>query len=321
MCDIKIGVFGNLGCEKTQLTLRFLRGDCNSNYMSDDFVKILNIDGNSIKLTIFDTAGQDEFNEMRFMYYSKIQAAILVFDISNPQSIDSIKSIYQEIQNNDNDLEIKFAVAANRGYLRDQKSKNLISTDLYKGLEKYFNCKIFETNAQTGKNVDEIFHYVIKECINLLNSDKGDNKHSKNKIDKKKKVQLKAEPRNMHNSSSSSDLKNQSKEKFPSKKDQRNSQTIDRAALTAISSDIVKKRSVSIVPKMISKNNEPLEVFSNPIGDEIKKVLQSRTKQLQQALEDKKQLENIIKQKDEELQKAYDRIKELENLLTCNNGC
>lgn len=75
---------------------------------------------------------------MRYTLYSKIQAAILVFDISNPSTIDDIKRIYQDIKEAEVDNIIN-AVAANRGYLRDENNNDLIDANRYDELEKFFN--------------------------------------------------------------------------------------------------------------------------------------------------------------------------------------
>ena len=48
----------------------------------------LNESSDEIKLEIWDTAGQERFYAITPMYYRKAHAAIVVFDISNKNSLD-----------------------------------------------------------------------------------------------------------------------------------------------------------------------------------------------------------------------------------------
>ena len=250
MCDLTVGVFSGPGCEKTTITLRYLKNefiDANIPSTDDEFSKVIEVD-KTVNLYIIDTAGQDDFKEMRYCYYTKIQAAILVFDISNPSTIDAIKSIYEDIKDAaEND--VVFVIAANRGYLRDENNDDLVSTEIYKDLEKHFNAKVFETNAKTGKNVQEIFQYITKQYLSSLE-----------------------------------------KEKFPKDKKQKKSPIVLTTNIQNSSQDLLKKRSTSFVPKMMTKkkldqeSNENTKgndftlsscVFGSPIGAEIKSILQS----------------------------------------------
>ena len=52
----------------------------------------LNIDNENVKLQIWDTAGQEDFQAITRAYYREAAAAILVYDVTNRQSYDKLQS-------------------------------------------------------------------------------------------------------------------------------------------------------------------------------------------------------------------------------------
>lgn len=60
----------------------------------------INIDTTRVKLQVWDTAGQERFKSMTPMYYRHANAALLVFDITQPSTFESIKVWVKELQRN-----------------------------------------------------------------------------------------------------------------------------------------------------------------------------------------------------------------------------
>ena len=82
----KIVLAGPRGSGKTNLLLRYADDCFSETYLSTigvDFkVKVLNVNGENIKLQIWDTSGQERFHSITKSYYRGAQAIILVFDLS-----------------------------------------------------------------------------------------------------------------------------------------------------------------------------------------------------------------------------------------------
>lgn len=167
----KIGMFGGGGVGKTCITLRYLKGEFTEGYIptiEDEFSKVIEVDNQTISLSVIDTAGQDDFSEMRYSYFKQVQAFVFVIDISNKQSIDDFKSIYNDA-NDSVDDKIVCVIAANKVDLRKEGKEDLIPKEEYSSLEKEFNCKVIETSAKDNTGIDELFLNVIRQ---LLNKDK-----------------------------------------------------------------------------------------------------------------------------------------------------
>lgn len=166
--EIMIGVFGGGGVDKTALTLRYLKGEWSLGYIptiEDEFAKIIDVDDKTVSLRVVDTAGQDDFAEMRYGYFAQVQGMIFVFDISNPCSIDDLRYMYKDALAFSEENVLFCAIAANKAHLREEGLTDLVPVSEYKKLEDEFKCRVFETSPKTGQNVDEIFRYVAKRII------------------------------------------------------------------------------------------------------------------------------------------------------------
>ena len=64
----------------------------------DNYVKRHDVDGQTYKLSILDTAGQDEFSLFRENYYKSGQGFIIVCSFDSRASLDEVRKFFDEIQ-------------------------------------------------------------------------------------------------------------------------------------------------------------------------------------------------------------------------------
>lgn len=180
--NIKIGIFGAKYSGKKSISLRYIKNEYTEGYIptiEDVFEKTIQIDNENIHISLINTDGQDDFWEMRNIYYRQSQGFILVFDIMNEDSIEYLKTIYNDIISCvDDKNNINCVLAANKSDLRDDNRSDIISVDEYNSLEKYFKCKIFEVSSKTGMNIDNMFDYLIKQIISKQAKPSQTNKES-----------------------------------------------------------------------------------------------------------------------------------------------
>lgn len=75
------------------------------NTIGVDFkVKYVDVDGQIVKLQIWDTAGQEKFKSITQSYYKSSQGCLAVFDITSKPSFDAIKSYIEYYVNESNTL-------------------------------------------------------------------------------------------------------------------------------------------------------------------------------------------------------------------------
>ena len=103
---LKYVIVGDSSVGKSCLLLRFADDQFNENYMATigvDFrFKTVKSNNKNVKLQIWDTAGQERFRTITNTYYKSIDmfynvgahAVILVYDITNLESFESIQSFW-----------------------------------------------------------------------------------------------------------------------------------------------------------------------------------------------------------------------------------
>ena len=100
--DVKVVLLGDTGVGKSSLVLRFLSdtfkpfsaSTIGASYMS----KIIEVQDRTIKFQIWDTAGQEKYKSLAPMYYRGSAAAILVYDITQRESLRTLKMWVAEVR-------------------------------------------------------------------------------------------------------------------------------------------------------------------------------------------------------------------------------
>eukprot|EP01087_Luapelamoeba_hula_P008825 TRINITY_DN2238_c0_g1_i2.p1 TRINITY_DN2238_c0_g1~~TRINITY_DN2238_c0_g1_i2.p1 ORF type:complete len:131 (+),score=22.26 TRINITY_DN2238_c0_g1_i2:58-450(+) len=92
--QFKLVLLGQAGVGKSNLVLRFVKGEFHENNESTIGAAFLTqtvalSDQTMVKFEIWDTAGQERFNSLAPMYYRGAQAALVVYDITNEVHIQS----------------------------------------------------------------------------------------------------------------------------------------------------------------------------------------------------------------------------------------
>jgi small GTP-binding protein len=164
----KIGIFGGGGVGKTALTLQFLRGQFVEEYiptLADDFAKDITVDGKPIHLEIIDTAGQDDFRQMRASFYSSVQGFLIVYSVIERNSLFEAEEIYKDILACLNKEAVPCVLAGNKADIKDETS---VSTEDGQGMAKTMGAKFFETSARTGQNVKASFDEAVRAVKRMV---------------------------------------------------------------------------------------------------------------------------------------------------------
>lgn len=180
----KVILAGDGAVGKTALRRTFMGQNFNGEYQltigADFSIKELFINDEkdneqkNIKFQIWDLAGQPRFQEVRSLYYSGVLGALLVYDITRPNSFDHIPNWLLEIKKYSRRDPVPVILLANKVDLKDE-AEFIIDTSegqslsekiakVYFGEENAQEIPYFETSAKTGENVDTAF-YKLGEII------------------------------------------------------------------------------------------------------------------------------------------------------------
>ena len=160
--QFKLIILGDSGVGKTCLLMRFTEDKFTPSHITTigiDFkTKTLNLNGKSVKLQIWDTAGQEKFRTITQTYYKGAMGIILAFDCSDEKSFGNIKSWMKQIEAHASPGVFQILIGNKSDLLN-----RVISTESAHKLADEYKIKYFETSAKNGTNVTEAFESIASE--------------------------------------------------------------------------------------------------------------------------------------------------------------
>lgn len=153
----KVAISGHGAVGKTTLLRRYATGKFQESRILTigvDFQTIeVELKGQSIKLTVWDLAGQERFAPFRGGFYKGARAVALVFDVSDRQSFDDLPHWIREAQ----------GVVPNAHLIVNGNKTDLprlVTLEEGKLYAASINAAYTETSAKTGDGVQRFFRYL-----------------------------------------------------------------------------------------------------------------------------------------------------------------
>jgi len=89
----KLVIVGDGACGKTSLLCVFAMGEFPKDYeptIFENYVAEIRLDGKPVQLALWDTAGQEEYERLRPLSYSKAHVILIAFAIDTPDSLENV---------------------------------------------------------------------------------------------------------------------------------------------------------------------------------------------------------------------------------------
>jgi small GTP-binding protein len=106
----------------------------------------------TVKLVLWDLAGQERFGCVRGDFYYGARVALIVFDLQNRGSFFDVKHWIRELKRHS--PHTPFILVGNKTDIQ----KREVSFDEAKAVAQDYSVPYFETSALQGKNVNELFN-------------------------------------------------------------------------------------------------------------------------------------------------------------------
>jgi len=166
----KIVLLGDGACGKTSLLNVFTRGYFPQVYeptVFENYVQDIYVDNTHIELSLWDTAGQEEFDRLRSLSYSDTHTIMLCFSVDSRDSLENVESKWVgEIASNCQG--VKLVLVALKCDLRetagdgdeDDEGRNASFIQYPEGLavaERIKALRYLECSARMNRGVNEAF--------------------------------------------------------------------------------------------------------------------------------------------------------------------
>ncbi|XP_028032996.1 ras-related protein Rab-21-like [Bombyx mandarina] len=163
--NFKVVLLGDGCVGKTSLLLRYIEDKFNEKHLTTlqaTFLnKRLNINGNRVNLSIWDTAGQEKFHALGPIYYRNSNGAILVYDITDEDSFRKVKNWVKELKKMLGS-DINLVIAGNKIDLEHERTVSLEEAESY---AKLVGAKHYYTSAKLNQGVEELFLDLTREML------------------------------------------------------------------------------------------------------------------------------------------------------------
>jgi small GTP-binding protein len=158
----KVCLLGDFAVGKTSLVRRYVYNHFDDRYISTIGVKVSRKtmvvpqagDGVELALMLWDLAGDNGFHEVRASYLRGAAGAVLVCDLTRPETLDSLQQYVDDLAGAS--PQARLIVAANKRDLIDQQLTGAQVVEV----AARFNATVHLTSAKTGDEVERLFRHL-----------------------------------------------------------------------------------------------------------------------------------------------------------------
>ena len=114
--------------------------------------------GKTVKIQIWDTAGQDRFRSITKNYYKGSHGIILIYDITNPITFENITHWVSQVREEASKNVVIYLI----GNKIDLEEERKVSTEEGEKLAEKLGLPFNETSAFDGTNINETFDDIVE---------------------------------------------------------------------------------------------------------------------------------------------------------------
>ncbi|WVR04270.1 hypothetical protein IAU60_001270 [Kwoniella sp. DSM 27419] len=172
----KLVIVGDGAAGKTSLLNVFAVGHFPEAYeptVFDNYVTEIELDGKPVQLALWDTAGQEEYERLRPLSYSKAHVILIAFSVDTPDSLENVSQKWIEEVRSICGKAIPVILVACKTDLRDKAMANgTYSPERYTDRETgqriaaSIGAKAyFETSSLLNQGVDAVFESATRAAV------------------------------------------------------------------------------------------------------------------------------------------------------------
>ena len=170
--EAKVVLLGDANVGKSSIAQRFCKNVFSNKHIATIGgaylqQRVVLDNGEVMKLHLWDTGGAERFRSIANLYYKEAAVAILTYDVTNEQSLESLEYWIEELKTKaDND--ILLCLAGNKVDVPSNEIK--VSHSKAKKFAQENKMIFYETSARLGTGVVELFTDIAKKLYEIKNS-------------------------------------------------------------------------------------------------------------------------------------------------------
>ncbi len=166
----KLILIGNSGVGKSSILQRYMNKTFEESYKCtigvDFLMKSVEVKGKTVKLQLWDTAGQEKYKSMVASYYRGANVALVVFDITSRSSFESLPLWIENYYKNGPEQKNIILI----GNKKDMVDQRQVTQEEAEEFSETNNMIYFETSAKEGDNVDYVFNFAAEKLLEFYGS-------------------------------------------------------------------------------------------------------------------------------------------------------
>jgi len=127
-------------------------------------IRTMMVHNEEVKLQIWDTAGEERFRTITSSYYRGTHGIMVVYDITQPESLNNVRKWLQEIERYAAENVTKTLL----GNKCDLASDRHVSYDDAREFADSLGLPLLEVSAKSGTNIEEAFSRLALDVITQL---------------------------------------------------------------------------------------------------------------------------------------------------------
>ena len=169
----KVVFLGDQATGKTSIIKAFMYNTYDSNYQATigiDFLsKTLSLEDRTVRLQIWDSAGQERFRSLIPSYIRDSSVAVVVYDLTNRASFSNVSHWIEDVRaERGNDVLI--ALVGNKTDLADKRQ---VSTEDGEAKAREEGILFIETSAKAGFNIKALFRKLATSLPGTTDGGRG----------------------------------------------------------------------------------------------------------------------------------------------------
>ncbi|NXL96232.1 RAB17 protein, partial [Alectura lathami] len=161
----KVVLLGSTSVGKSSLAYRYVKNDFKESLPTvgcSFFTQIIHLEAATIKLEIWDTAGQEKYHSVCHLYYRGAHAALLVYDLTNKETLNRAKLWLRDLEKEFLPDEIVIALVGNK---TDLDAEREVMAEEGEDFARSRGLLFMETSAKSNHQVNDIFMAIAQQLL------------------------------------------------------------------------------------------------------------------------------------------------------------